>query len=108
METKTNISKEYMYIKDELEFNTRYTCTYSLNFEYADKTFIKKRSHHFKKMRWNVDQKYYTSKMEKMHIYKSCHFNNYIETKAIKFNYPLIVEQVGIAVKCRYEHAFDV
>ena len=43
-----------------------------------------------------------------MHIYKSYHFNNYIETKAIKFNYPLIAEQVGIAVKCRYEHAFDV
>ena len=68
----------------------------------------KKRSHHFKKLRWNVDQKYYTTKMEKMQIYKSCHFNNYFETKAMKFNYPLIVEQVGIAVKCRYEHAFDV
>ena len=31
-----------------------------------------------------------------------------MQTKAIKFNYALISEQVGIAVKCRCEHAFDV
>ena len=46
--------------------------------------------------------------MKKIHIYKSCHFYDYMQTKAVKFNYALIYEQVGIEVKCRCEHAFDV